>query len=312
MAVTTVPVATPAPAVRHGRRQQRQQNNRAGWGLMTPFLVLYALFLIGPLIYGVVMSFSNASLVQSGLGGSAGFANYAEALRSSDFWSSMWHTVLFTIVTTPPLVVLALMFAMLAERLRRGRWFWRLVFFAPYVVPSAAVALIFGWLYAAQGGLFGAWLSDLGITPPNWLGGSNWAMASIALMTIWWTIGFNFVLYLAGLADIPRELYEAAAVDGATPWIQMRQITIPLLKRTTLLITMLQILASLKVFDQMYLLTAGGPNFATRPVIEYIYDMGFTDYRAGYSAAASMLYFIGLIVVSAIWFVINRRQTKEA
>ncbi|HEX3811863.1 MAG TPA: sugar ABC transporter permease [Mycobacteriales bacterium] len=311
MAVTTVPLATTPAATAGHTRRHRRQDSRAGWGLMSPFLVLYVLFLIGPLVYGVIMSFSNASLVQSGLGGSAGFSNYSEALHSHDFWSSMWHTVLFTIMTTPPLVVLALVFAMLAERLRRGRWFWRLVFFAPYVVPSAAVALIFGWLYAAQGGLFGAWLSDLGIDSPNWLGDANWAMASIALMTIWWTIGFNFVLYLAGLADIPRELYEAAAVDGATPWVQMRRITIPLLKRTTMLITMLQVLASLKVFDQMYLLTAGGPNFSTRPVIQYIYDMGFTDYRAGYSAAASMLYFIGLVLVSAIWFAINRRQTRE-
>jgi len=310
MAVTTVPVATAPAPVRRGTT--RREDDRAGWGLMTPFLVLYVLLLIGPLVYGVIMSFSNASLVQSGLSGFAGFSNYSEALRSSDFWSSMWHTVLFTLITTPALVVLALVFAMLAERLRHGRWFWRLVFFAPYVVPSAAVALIFGWLYAAQGGLFGTWLSDIGIDSPNWLGSSSWAMASIALMTIWWTIGFNFVLYLAGLTDIPRELYEAAAVDGASPWVQMRQITIPLLRRTTLLITMLQILASLKVFDQMYLLTGGGPNFSTRPVIEYIYDMGFTDYRSGYAAAASMLYFIGLIVVSAVWFVINRRQAKEA
>src|SRR5579875_1601075 len=146
MAVTTVPVATPA------RTAARRDGNRAGWGLMTPFLVLYVLFLIGPLLYGVVMSFFNASLVQNGLNGFAGVGNYSEALRSSDFWSSMWHTVLFTIITTPPLVVLALVFAILAERLRHGRWFWRVVFFAPYVVPSAAVALIFGWLYAAQGG----------------------------------------------------------------------------------------------------------------------------------------------------------------
>jgi multiple sugar transport system permease protein len=307
MAVTTVPVATPAARTAH-----RRDGNRAGWGLMAPFLVLYVLFLIGPLVYGVIMSFFNASLVENGLNGFAGFSNYSEALRSSDFWSSMWHTVLFTIITTPPLVVLALVFAMLAERLRHGRWFWRIVFFAPYVVPSAAVALIFGWLYAAQGGLFGVWLSDIGIDSPNWLGNGAWAMASVGLMTIWWTIGFNFVLYLAGLTEIPRELYEAAAVDGATPWVQMRSITIPLLKRTTLLITMLQILASLKVFDQMYLLTAGGPNFATRPILEYIYDMGFTDYRSGYSAAASMLYFIVLVLVSIVWFVINRRQARDA
>jgi multiple sugar transport system permease protein len=155
-------------------------------------------------------------------------------------------------------------------------------------------------------------LTDIGITPPNWLADPNWAMASVALMTVWWTLGFNFVLYLAGLQEIPRELYEAASVDGASPWVQLRYITLPLLRRTTGLVLVLQIIASLKIFDQIYLMTSGGPNFATRPVLEYIYDIGFTDFRTGYTAAASMLYFIVILAVSLTWFVISRRQQKEA
>jgi multiple sugar transport system permease protein len=137
-------------------------------------------------------------------------------------------------------------------------------------------------------------------------------MVSVALTTVWWTIGFNFVLYLAGLQEIPRELYEAASIDGAGPWAQLRRITLPLLSRTTVLVLMLQIIASLKIFDQIYLMTGGGPNFATRPVIEYIYDIGFTDFRTGYSAAASILYFIVILAVSLVWFAFNRRQRKEA
>ncbi|HEY2176887.1 MAG TPA: sugar ABC transporter permease [Mycobacteriales bacterium] len=310
MAVTTV--AAPTAGQTADKNETKRADNRAGWGLMTPFLVLYLLFLIGPTLYGIVMSFFNTSLVRPGLSGFAGVSNYAEALKNSDFWSSIWHTVLFTILTTPPLIVLALGMALLTDRLRHGRWFFRLVFFAPYVVPSAAVALVFSWLYAPSIGLFDGWLTDIGITPPNWLGDPNWAMASVVIMTIWWTIGFNFVLYLAGLQEIPRELYEAASVDGASPWRQMRSITIPLLRRTTLLVTMLQIIASLKVFDQMYLLLQGGPNYATRPAIEYIYDIGFTDYRAGYAAAASMLFFLLILVVSIVWFLASRRQAKEA
>jgi multiple sugar transport system permease protein len=120
------------------------------------------------------------------------------------------------------------------------------------------------------------------------------------------------VLYLAGLQDIPRELYEAAAVDGASPWRQLRSITMPMLKRTTLLVLVLQIIASLKVFDQIYLMTAGGPNYVTRPVLEYIYDSGFTDFRTGYAAAASMLYMLLIVLVSVVWFVINRRQQAAA
>lgn len=304
-----------APAARGGSTSvglgRRRDEARSGWLLLAPFALLYLAFLIGPTIYGLVLSFSDASVVHSGLQGFAGTGNYVEALTSSDFWASMWHTALFTIMTTPPLVVLALVLAVFVNRVRTNRWFFRLVFFAPYVIPSSAVALIWMWLYSPQIGLWDSWLSTLGLGAPNWLADPNWAMASVALTTVWWTLGFNFVLFLAGLQDIPRELYEAAAVDGAGPWQQLRRLTVPLLNRTTVLVLMLQIIASLKIFDQIFLMTQGGPNFATRPVLEYIYDIGFTDYRTGYAAAVSMLYFVVVFAVSLVWFGFSRRAQRK-
>ena len=313
MSVQAVPVGTAAPARAAAGLRKPRGDGRAGWGLTAPFLIFYVLFLIGPTVYGIVMSFFNSSLQHSGLGGFAGPDNYTQALTSSDFWQSMWHTVLFTLMTTPPLVAIALMLAVFTDRLARGRWFFRLVFFAPYVVPSAAMALIWTWLYTPQIGLWDSWLSAVGISdPPNWLADPSWAMASVALATVWWTLGFNFVLYLAGLQEIPRNLYEAAAVDGASRWHQLRRITIPLLNRTTALVLVLQIIASLKIFDQIFLMTAGGPNYSTRVLLEYVYDIGFTDFRTGYAAAASMLYFLVILAVSLVWFFVSRRQPKEA
>jgi multiple sugar transport system permease protein len=315
MSIQAIPVKAGAGATAKAAAAPRKPRGqgRAGIGLATPFLVLYVLFLIGPALYGVVMSFFNSSLEHAGLGGFTGADNYTQALTSSDFWQSMWHTVLFTLMTTPPLVAVALVLAIFTDRLRRGRWFFRLLFFAPYVVPSAAVALIWTWLYTPQIGLWDSWLSAVGIAnPPNWLADPDWAMASVALATVWWTLGFNFVLYLAGLQEIPRNLYEAAEVDGASRWDQMRRITIPLLSRTTALVLVLQIIASLKIFDQIFLMTAGGPNYATRPLLEYVYDIGFTDFRTGYAAAASMLYFLVILAVSLVWFLVRRRQQKEA
>ena len=315
MSIQAIPVEAGAGATARAAAapRKRRGQGRAGIGLATPFLILYVLFLIGPALYGVVMSFFNSSLEHAGLGGFTGADNYTQALTSSDFWQSMWHTVLFTLMTTPPLVAVALVLAIFTDRLRRGRWFFRLLFFAPYVVPSAAVALIWTWLYTPQIGLWDSWLSAVGIAnPPNWLADPDWAMASVALATVWWTLGFNFVLYLAGLQEIPRNLYEAAAVDGASRWHQMRRITIPLLNRTTALVLVLQVIASLKIFDQIFLMTAGGPNYATRPLLEYVYDIGFTDFRTGYAAAASMLYFLVILAVSLVWFLIRRRQQKEA
>jgi multiple sugar transport system permease protein len=308
-------VATAAPArTRPGRTSVRPDrpdaSGRAAIGMLAPFVILYVLFIIGPAVYGLIISFFDTSLVKSGLAGFAGLANYREALTSSDFWSSLWHTIWFTILTTPPLIVLGFVFALLADRVARGRWFFRLAFFAPFVMPSAVVALIWIWLYTPGLGLIEAGLKWIGVAAPNWLGDPAWAMPSLAITTIWWTLGFNFVLYLAGLQDIPHELYEAASLDGASPWQQIRSITIPLLGRTTTLVAVLQVIASLKVFDQMYIMTAGGPNFATRSILELVYDEGFTNYRVGYASALSMLFFIVVLAVSAIWFWLVRNQER--
>jgi multiple sugar transport system permease protein len=270
------------------------------------------LFIIGPAIYGLILSFFNTSLVKSGFSSFAGLGNYSEALTNNEFWDALWHTIWFTILTTPPLIVLGFVFALLADRIGRARWFFRLAFFAPFVMPSAVVALIWIWLYTPGLGLIEAGLGWIGVTAPNWLGDPNWAMPSLAITTIWWTLGFNFVLYLAGLQDIPRELYEAASLDGAGPWQQIRDITIPLLGRTTTLVAVLQVIASLKVFDQMYIMTQGGPNFATRSILQYVYDEGFTNFRVGYASAVSMLFFVVVLAVSAIWFWLVRKQEKES
>jgi multiple sugar transport system permease protein len=305
------PSRPPAQGALTARNTEVQPGHgRPALVLMAPFLVLYVLFIIGPAIYMIVMSFFDTSLVQPGLGAFAGLRNFGEALGSSAFWQSMWHTIWFTILTTPPLVILAFVFALLADRVRRGRWFFRLAFFLPYILPSAVVALIWMWLYTPELGLLGRVVTALGFPEPAWLGSPNLAMWSLALTTVWWTLGFNFVLYLAGLQDIPRDLYEAAAIDGAGPWQQIRKITIPMLARTTTLVIVLQIIASLRLFDQAYIMTSGGPNFSTRPVLEYIYDSAFTDFRVGYAAAASTLFFILVLAVSAVWLVLTRRQEQ--
>jgi multiple sugar transport system permease protein len=293
----------PAAPVKRALRDEK-----TAWSMMAPFLVLYLLFVIGPTVYAFVLSLFNGSLVRSGLGSWAGLGNYAEALKSPDFWSSLWHTIYFTILTTPPLVILAFVFALLADRAVRGRAFFRFAFFVPYVLPSAVMSLIWVWIYTPAIGLAEGWLGAIGITAPNWLGDPTWAMPSIAIATVWWTLGFNFVLYLAGLQDIPRELYEAAALDGAGPWQQIRRITIPLLARTTTLVAVLQVIASLKIFDQIYIMTSGGPNFSTQPSLEYIYDQSFTNLRVGYGSAVSMLLFLVILAVSFVWLAIVRRQ----
>lgn len=301
----------PVTASRRRRADEAFAGKHSGRLMLAPFMVLFLLFLIGPLLYGIVMSLFNSSIVSSGLGSFTGFRNYADALTDRAFWNSMWHTVQFTIYTTPPLVILSFLFALLTERVKRGRWFYRFAFFAPYVIPSAAVVLIWLWIYTPEVGLLNKLLASIGIHAPDWIGSADWGMIAVSILTIWWTMGFNFILYLAALQEIPRDIYDAAAVDGASGFATMWRITVPLVARTTALVVALQIIASLKVFDQIYLLLSGGPNLSTRPALEYVYDVGFTDYRAGYAAAASMIYFLAILIASVAWLLTSRVRTKE-
>jgi multiple sugar transport system permease protein len=284
----------------------------SGLGFVAPFLVFYALFLILPLVLAVIMSLFNTSLVVPGLGKFVGLSNYGELFSDSYFWQAMWHTVLFTLVSTPVLVVLPLIFAIAVYRLSHGQWFFRLAFFLPYILPSAVIALIWIWLYEPGYGLIDGILGFFGLGSPPWLSSTGLILYSIVIATVWWTVGFNFVLFTAGLQDIPRDLYEAAELDGASWWTQIRRITVPMLGRTITLVTVLQIIASLKIFDQVYLITqgGGGPNFSARVAIEYIYDFGFTSGRVGYASAASLVLFVVILVISFGWLAIIRKQEK--
>ena len=313
--MTTVASTRPAPAPSRSaaaRHRPPASESRAGLLLSAPFVLVYLVFVIGPLLIGIVVSLFNTTTVKSGLGEWVGLSNYTKVCADPLFWQAMWHSVLFTLFTTPPLVVLALVFAVLAARIRRGRIFYRVAFFAPYVVPSSVVVLIFLWIYTPQVGLAPKFFGAVGLPVPDFIGSTSGGWTAVVIMTLWWTFGFNFVLYTAAIQDVPADVYEAAAIDGAGPWQQIRFITVPLLGRTTSLVLILQILASLKVFDQIYLLLAGGPNQSTRPVIEYIYDTGFTSYRGGYGAAATLIYFAVIVAISAAWYGLRRRRAARA
>jgi multiple sugar transport system permease protein len=299
MAVAAERLARSEPRTRE-RRSRDPRTSRAAFLFTAPFFVLFVAFLFWPVISAVRASLLHDSLV--GPATWAGLNNYTDLLSDSTFWWSMWHTALFTLLSVPPLVLLPLGLALMVSRMRRMQWLYRLAFFAPYVLPVSVVVLIWNWMYQPGFGLINSYLVSLGFAEVNWLGQPGVAMISAVIATVWWTFGFNFVLYLSGLQEIPRELYEAAATDGATPGQQLRRITLPLLSSTFVLVTVLQVIASLKVFDQIYLLQAGsaGPQDSTRTAIQLIYETGFTQYRIGYASAMSFVFFVVIVVITVI------------
>ncbi|UNX54624.1 sugar ABC transporter permease [Georgenia sp. TF02-10] len=297
----------PAAATPDRARGTLRSRDRSGYLFVAPFVLAAALFLGWPIVSGLWMSLTNRSLTGSG-NEFIGLANYAEAFADPQVWQTLWHTLLFTVLTTVPLVVLGLVMALLVHTGLPGQWLWRTSFFASYLLPVAVVTAIFAWAFQPDIGLFNTWLGNLGIPPVGWLTEEGVAMLSVALVTVWWTVGFNFLLYLAALQGIPGTLYEAATIDGAGGWRRLFSITLPQLKSVTGVILVLQLLASLKVFDQVYLLTAGGPNGSTRPILEYIYDTGFTNYRLGYASAISYVFFAIILVFTLVRLLPNRKE----
>ncbi|WP_397334446.1 carbohydrate ABC transporter permease [Nonomuraea sp. 3-1Str] len=303
VAVPAAPAAAPAE---HARARRRWTQH--GMLFIAPFLAVYLAFLVWPLLQGLRMSLSSVNIAGTN-DRFVGLANYAEAFADPRMWRSLWNTLVFTVLSTVPLVLLGLALALLVHQLRFMQWLWRLSFFGPFLLPSAVVSLL--WLQMIYPPEYGLLNGSLG-TDVLWLGDPSTAMWSMVLTTVWWTVGFNFLLYLAALQSIPRHLYEAAAIDGASSWHRLRSITLPLLGRTTGVVVVLQLLASLKVFDQIYLMTGGGPEDSTRPIIEYAYDTGFTGYRIGYASAVSYILFAIIVVVSLAQLRLFRKSEEPS
>ncbi|MDF2919127.1 MAG: sugar transporter permease [Microbacterium sp.] len=298
---------------RAGRRRHAgdRGEQRIAWTFLAPFLAAFLLFLVWPLLHGLYLSFTDQSL--TGAGGSfIGIANYVEALGDPVMWRSLGNTAWFTVLSTVPLVVLALVMALLVQRGLPGQWLWRLSFFMPYLLASTVISQMWVWIFNPQIGAANGILEAFGLEPIAWLQNPDTNMLAIVVATVWWTIGFNFLLYLAALQNIPETQYEAASIDGAGEWRKLFSITIPQLGQVTVLIVILQVLASLKLFDQAYQMLGGIASETTRSIVQYIYESGFVGYRFGYSAAISYVFFAVIVLIGVIQALATRRRKEHS
>lgn len=276
---------------------------------LLPFTVIYSIFTIYPVFQGGYMSFFKWNLM--GKQGFVGWDNYQKMFGDKFFWSSLWNTTKFVLFSTPTIMLSSLVLALLCNRSTPLKRVYRTSFFIPNLLSVAVISYIA--IYMAQPydmGFLSNLMHTLGVNRNYeifWLKDKHLAWVTITVATLWWTQGYNMMLYISALQDIPDRLYEAAAIDGATPTQQLFRITLPLLKRTTMLILMLQIIASFKVFQQIKLITDGGPGRATQPLIHYIYEQGFTKQKLGYACAMSFALFFILIILTLI----QRRLQRE-
>ena len=304
--VSAPATAPPPPGRRPGRglSSLARRQALAAWAFMLPSLVVLAVFVVYPMTQALYLSFTEYNVLQPARW--VGLENYQRLVSDPAFHNALLNTLYYAAVTTPLSVALALGLAILLNRRLPLRGFLRTSVFLPVVLSLAIVAIAWNFLLDPNIGLLSYWLSKVGIvSEQGWLRDPALAMPAVMLVGIWKNVGFYMVMYLAGLQSIPRELHEAAAIDGAGPWRRFRRITWPLLANQTMLITILAAIATLQAFDQIYVMTRGGPFFKTETVVMMIYRVGFKEFEFGYASAVSwvlVLLIFGLSMAQMAYF----------
>ena len=267
-----------------------------------PFMIIFALFMIFPLVFGLIISFYKWDILSSP--SFIGLKNYLDLFKDEKFYSSLWHTLEFVLITTPVLLFLGFVMALRVTGKSPLKGLMETVFFVPYIFSMTVVSTLWAWLMQKDFGFFKQVIKLCGGTGVSWLTSEKNAMWSVSLATFWWTAGFNMVLFTAGIKQISKEIYESAVVDGASYLQQVFHITIPLVSSTTVLCLILQVIASFNVFGQVYVMTGGGPAGSTRVLVQYIYEAGFKYFKMGYSAAMSYILFLIIMIISVLQYVL--------
>lgn len=281
-----------------------------GFLFVGPFLLVYLTILIYPLLLGIGISFHKAD--PFGARTWVGFDNYARLLADPIFWQSLTNTFVLALMIVPPLTLIALLLALALNSATRTAAIFRGVFFTSSVLSVTIVTLIWRFILTPDAGLIAEVATVLGGEPIPFLSDPDLVIPAIAVTTIWWSLGFPIMVFLAGLQQIPQDMYEAAALDRANRWTTFWRITLPSMRRTLVLVIMLQTAAQLQLFGQAQLLTAGGPSGASRTIVLFIYEVSFGRWELGYAvAAAEMLFLIILAVTLAQYWAVTRREPER-
>ncbi|NED94319.1 sugar ABC transporter permease [Phytoactinopolyspora alkaliphila] len=309
MTMTIKPPGTASEAASAARRRPRRsipagrKLRRAGWLMVAPALAHTILWIAIPVLATLVLSFTDYQVFRAPRW--VALENYVELWNDDVFRKATWNTIVYTFFTVPVSMAVAVVIAVLLNQKLRGRTIYRAAFFLPQVTATVAIAMVWLWMYNPQYGLLNGLLSMVGVPRQIWLGDPSLALWSVIAVGIWQGIGMKMLIYLAALQNIDQNLYEAASIDGASKVQQFFSITLPMLKPATFFVFVISIIGAFQVFDQIYVLTDGGPANATTMMTYEVYRSAFQNFRMGMACAQSVVLFAFLIVLT----VINRRLT---
>lgn len=281
-----------------------------GYFFVAPGLLFMGIFMMYPLIYSLILSFTQYNFAYDAKPVFIGFSNYIKMWSDPYFIASLKNTAVFSLIFFPIVMVLALVIALMLEKGVKGSGIFRTSIFLPVVIPLSLTGIVFQWILNEQYGLFNFILKDifnLGFLARNWLGDDTWAMISIAFVSIWKYVGMLVILFMAGLQAIPKDLYEAAEVDGATGFKKILYITLPNLRESYVVCGIWAIIQSVKVFEQPFIMTGGGPGTSTLVLYQYTWENAFKYYEMGYASAIA--YVMGAIIL--LLSVLNLKLGKQ-
>ncbi|WP_129793253.1 carbohydrate ABC transporter permease [Sphingosinicella sp. CPCC 101087] len=290
----------------------RARRRPAGWAnalFVLPYLIVFVAMIVVPLAMGMWLSTTKSDLF--GVEAQVGFANFTRLARDPIFLETVWNTFYFVLLTVPALTLIGLGLALVLNRPARWASVLRTIFFVSTVLSVTVVTLVWQLVFTPDGGLIAVAAEALGGSPVAFLNDQDLAMPAIAVTTIWWCIGLPMVLFLAALQQVPRDLYEAARLDNASRWKTLTRITLPSIRRTFLLVVIIEIILQFQLFGQPQLMTRGGPNNATRPIVLFIYETGWRQWELGYAAAAAQVLFAMILIAAmAQYFVASRKDDR--
>lgn len=267
---------------------------------LAPTIIGLAAFTLGPALASLVLAFFATNFItQMEM---VGLSNFLELLTDDVFWISLGNTLVYVVGHIAPTVVLALALAIVLNQPIRGRSIFRTIYFLPVVAPVVSTSLVWAWAYQTEFGVFNFFLKSLGLPAAPWLTSSSWAMLSVIIWSVWASIGYPIIIYLAALQNVPREQIEASKLDGAGAWQTFRYVTFPAISPTTFFIVVLQFIGAFQVFTQMYVMTQGGPGYATYTIVMYLYYRAWDSFRFGYASAVAVMLFIILALVTLVQF----------
>lgn len=291
------------------RMTLQKQEALLGWLFISPALIGFSIFTFGSMLYSLYLSFTDYNLMAKP--NLVGLSNYARAFKQDQYFYPYFGNTLFFVITLVPIVlVFSLALALLINK-KTGMMtkFYRVALFLPSITSTVAISMVWIWIFNPDMGIMNNILYALGVqNPPMWLSDPKWSKPALVIMRVWQMGGYYMLMFLTGLKTIPENLYEAANMDGATPWQKLTKITLPMLANTTFVVVIMLVIEAFNMFESIFIMTQGGPVGSTSTIMYYIYEQGFMNYNMGYASALAWIFFALIMIVTMIQYRFRNEQ----